>query len=134
MKVPRSMWSTFILKSVWKFMKLLELKGPIAWNWVVPHVKFVKKTDEIFWKVREIGSIFLSIWMEESWISLETFWNSVGILCEMILPRRIWRNHPLGDYFQLRVPNFVVHTSIEGIRNGIKTPLFSKSQKISSNF
>jgi len=29
-------------------------------------VKFVKKTDEIFWKVREIGSILLLIWLEES--------------------------------------------------------------------
>jgi hypothetical protein len=90
---PHLYWNQFE-----KFMKLLELKGPITWNWVVPHVKFVKKSDEIFWKLREIGSIFLSIWLEESWISLETFWNSVGILCEMIFTKENLEKSPASIF------------------------------------
>jgi hypothetical protein len=37
---PHLYWNQFE-----KFMKLLELKGPITWNWVVPHVKFVEKNS-----------------------------------------------------------------------------------------
>ncbi len=51
---PHLYWNQFE-----KFMKLPELKGPIMWNWVVPHVKLVDKNDEIFWKVHEIGKHIL---------------------------------------------------------------------------